>query len=269
MNRVTDAMRRAGQHHDEPPEIHTGDMPFANGDEAAKTEAPVPLIGAAMGANAAASEGAEPVPSPGAIQVQNAQISPLPPYVEATEDVQVQEMVRVLLRRIPMICGIVVVAVAGAAFYNYMATPIYEARARVVIEPESGQVVPFQGIGNDPSRDDYLITQLEVLRSRSLAQATLERLRQLPKEPNRQSGQIDMLLGGLSVRRDASDSGLSRVVNIFYTGTNPQVAARMANAVARTYVDRNIEVRKSLSREATNLLNQRLKELRQEVSSSE
>jgi capsular exopolysaccharide synthesis family protein len=165
-----------------------------------------------------------------------------------------------------VIGALVVVAVAVAAVYNSMATRIYQARARIVIDPEAGQVAPFQGIGNDLSRDDYLFTQLEVLRSRALAQATLERLQRLP---GGQSAQNDMRQGALSVALALSERGLSRVVDIFFESTNPQVAARMANAFAQTYVDRNIEVRKNVSRDATDLLNQRLKELRQEVTSTE
>jgi polysaccharide biosynthesis transport protein len=270
MSRVTDALRRAG-HHDEQPEIRTGDMPFAGGDDApvAGAEDPAHVIASPEIATTRASASVNPAPYAEAIAVQNTHAVPLRPPVAPAEDVKIAEIARVLLRRSWVIGAVTVVAVAGAVIYNFITTPIYQARARVVIEPEAGQVVPFQGIGNDPSRDDYLLTQLEVLGSRALAQTTLDRLKQLPKEPNRQSAQIDIFQGNLSIAPVPSDRGLSRVVNIFYRGTNPQVAARMANALAQTYVDRNIEARKSVSREATGLLNQRLKELRQEVTSTE
>ncbi|MGH9252959.1 MAG: GumC family protein [Vicinamibacterales bacterium] len=271
MSRVTDAMRRAGQHHDEQPEIRTDDMPFANGDDAVGTEDAVQHIASARTATVATAAGVDPVLSlsPEAIAVQSAQTVRLQARAEPTGDVQVQEIVRVLFRRSRMICAIVVLAVAGAAVYNFMATPIYQARARVVVEPEAGQVVPFRSVGDDPSRDDYFVTQLEVLRSRALAQTTLERLQRLPKEPSLQAPAIDLFQAGLLVGPTQSVAGLSRVVDITYWSINPQVAARMANGLAQTYVDRNLEVRKSSSREATDWLNQRLTALRQEVNSTE
>ncbi len=234
-------------------------MPFAGGDDApvGGAEDPAHVIASPEIATTPASAAVNPVPYPEAT---------LRAPVEPTEDIGILEIARVVLRGSPVIGALVVVAVAAAAIYNSMATRYYQARARIVIDPEAGQVVPFQNIGNDPSRDDYLFTQLEVLRSRALAQAALERLQRLP---GGQSAQMDMRGGALSVALALSERGMSRVVDIFFTSTNPQVAARIANAVAETYVNRNIEGRKSVNREATNLLNQRLKELRQEVTSTE
>jgi capsular exopolysaccharide synthesis family protein len=234
-------------------------MPFAGGDEApgGGAEDPARVIASPEIATTPASAAVNPVPYPEAT---------LPAPVEPPEEIGILELARVALRGSPVIGALVVVAVAAAAIYNSMATRYYQARARIVIDPEAGQVVPFQNIGNDPSRDDYLFTQLEVLRSRALAQAALERLQRLP---GGQSAQMDMRGGALSVALAPSERGMSRVVDIFFTSTNPQVAARIANAVAQTYVNQNIEGRKSVNREATNLLNQRLEEMRQEVTSTE
>jgi capsular exopolysaccharide synthesis family protein len=264
MSRVTDAMRRTG-HHDDQPVIRTDDMPFVGGDDAVRAEDSVADPGAAIPLPAA---GLELLPSPGAVEAR-APIVPLHSRKESAEDVQLQDIVRVLLRRRWMICTIVIAGVLAAAVYNSMATPIYQALARVLIEPDTGQVVPFQGVGTDPGRDDYLLTQLDVLRSRALAQKTLDRLQQLPKNPTLQSEAIDRFQSNLSVTPTQSANGTSRVVNIRYSSINPQVAARMANALAETYVAQNLETRRSGSREAATWLSQRLNELRKTVGAGE
>jgi uncharacterized protein involved in exopolysaccharide biosynthesis len=61
------------------------------------------------------------------------------------------------------------VSVASAVAYNSAAVPIFEARARLIIEPNSPEVVPFHGASvEDRGRLDYYVTQIEVLRSRPL-----------------------------------------------------------------------------------------------------
>ena len=264
MSRVTDAMRRTGHHHDDRP-VSTDDMPFVGGDDAARSEDSFPIPGTASPPPAA---GLEPGPPPGEIEVR-APIVPSHPRRESAEDVQLQDIIRVLVRRRKMICAVVVAAVAAAATYNVTAPRIYQAQARVLIESDTGQVVPFPGVGTDPNRDDYLMTQVEVLRSRALALKTLEGLKRLPKDPTVQSEEIDRFQSDLAVTPTQSATGTSRVVTIRYNSRNPRVAAQMANALAQTYVDQNLEARRSGSRDATNWLSQRLSELRKNVTATE
>ncbi len=95
--------------------------------------------------------------------------------------------------------AVIVASAATAMAYNYSVTPLYEAHARLLIEPNSPEVVPFRPLTEDQGRPDYYATQLEVLRSRALARRTLEQLNRLDADPTRQAGQIGQLLGGLSV----------------------------------------------------------------------
>ena len=72
--------------------------------------------------------------------------------------------------------------------------PIFEARARLIIEPNSPEVVPFRGASiEDQGRLDYYVTQIEVLRSRALVGRTLEQLGLLPRGPEGagRSGVVD------------------------------------------------------------------------------
>jgi uncharacterized protein involved in exopolysaccharide biosynthesis len=86
--------------------------------------------------------------------------------------------------------AVIAAFVAAAVVYNYLATPLYDARARLLIEPNAPDVVPFRGATEDPSRLDYFVTQIEVLRSRGLARKTLEQLQILSTDPARQAGQV-------------------------------------------------------------------------------
>src|SRR5580765_7516690 len=68
--------------------------------------------------------------------------------------------------------------VAGSiTVYTFTATPIYEARTRLLLEAEQQHVVNFkQVVDEDQTKADYYQTQYNVLQSRALARRTLDGL---------------------------------------------------------------------------------------------
>ena len=74
-----------------------------------------------------------------------------------------------------------------------------------------------------------------------------------------------VVLGSLSVAPVRN----SRLVDITMTSTDPQLAADLANAHARTYIEQNLEYRFSASKEATEWLEAQLAEQRRKVEASE
>jgi polysaccharide biosynthesis transport protein len=259
MSRVTDAMRRAGQQQDEPTAVLTDDMSFVSGEDAIET----PPVSIPPRREVNSTYVAAPsVRRDRTIQNEAARS-------DSGDDVRIFDVLRTLFRRRWVMAAVVAVALASAAAYNRLATPIYEARARLLLAPNSPEVVPFRSLTEDQGRLDYYVTQLEVLRSRGLARRTLERLQLLTADAPRQSGQITQLLLGLTVTPVRSDMGESRVINLTFRSPDPALAARMANGLAQTYVDQNLDARRQGSRDAFQWLNQRLGELRRDVSASE
>jgi capsular exopolysaccharide synthesis family protein len=186
---------------------------------------------------------------------------------EAHDDIEIRQVLRMLLARWRLITAVVVAFAGLAALYNASSPKIYESRARLLIEPDSTQVVPFKSVADDTGRYDYFGTQLDVLRSRNLSRRTLERLKLLSPDPKLQQGQIGRLAGSLVVTPAKLD-GTSRTVNLAVRSADPEWAARMANAVADTYVENNLELRRKGNRDAAKWLTDRLEELRKEVTST-
>jgi succinoglycan biosynthesis transport protein ExoP len=98
---------------------------------------------------------------------------------------------------------------------------------------------------------------------------TLERLQLLTGVQKQQVEQVSRALAALNVAPVKSDMGESRVLNVTYRSTNPELAAHVVNGLAQNYVDQNLESRRQGSRSAFESLNQRLAELRNEVTSSQ
>lgn len=185
-------------------------------------------------------------------------------------DVRLLAVMRALHRRRWMIAGTLAAFIGVALAYNKLAAPVFEARARLLIEPESAQVTLFRPlVAEDQGRADYFVTQMEVLRSRALAKQTLEQLNRLSTDAKQQSAQIDGFMGGLTVSPVRTVSGESRVVSVTFRSSDPQTAALYANRLAQGYVDQNLDVRREGSRQASKWLNERLAELRLQVNKSQ
>jgi capsular exopolysaccharide synthesis family protein len=263
MNRVSEAMRRAGQQ-DVQPASHADEASFVVGDETA--------LGHVRSGFGSPEAPPEPLrldgrPSP-AVAAPTSEAA----RFEVTDSLRIADLWRILYRRRVTIAAVVCAAVAIAAAYNWWAPKIYEARARVLIEPTSEEVIPFRPSGTsneDTGRFDYYLTQMEILRSQGLARKALEHAKLLSADPARQGGQIGGFLGALVVTPSRSEIGESRVINIAYKSTDPKRAAQLANSLAEVFIAQNLELRRSGSLEAVKWLNQRLEELRREVTSTE
>jgi capsular exopolysaccharide synthesis family protein len=86
-----------------------------------------------------------------------------------------------------------------------------------------------------------------------------------PDESEIQARRIDAFLAGLTitpVRR-------SRIVDVVYRSTDPRLAARIANGLAREYMEQSLEFKFTASKEATAWLEARLAEQRTSVEASE
>jgi capsular exopolysaccharide synthesis family protein len=84
-------------------------------------------------------------------------------------------------------------------------------------------------------------------------------------ETARQSARIDEFLGSLSIVPVRN----SQIVEVRYSSTDPQFAAAAANAVAKAYIQQNMEYKFSTSKDAADWLGDRLAEQRKALEASE
>jgi len=185
-----------------------------------------------------------------------------------SHEVAVADVLRLVISRWKVVTAAIAIGVAIAAGYNTVADRVYEARARVLVDIDQ-QVVPFRIASQDTGRDDYLVTQLEILKSPGLARKTLEKMTLLTGDERHQSTQIHNVVGALGINPIKSDMGQSRVINVTFRSTDPQYAAKMANGISEAYVEQNLDMRRQGSREASAWLNERLGDLRKEVTARE
>ncbi|MEN1959473.1 polysaccharide biosynthesis tyrosine autokinase [Luteimonas sp. MJ246] len=180
---------------------------------------------------------------------------------------------RILLKRKWLVLGVLGTVVALALLATLMMPPIYRATAVLQIDRESLQVMQVEGVGSaEGAAPDFLQTQYELLKSRTLAERvanelaiddqTLERLASAtwaqraraalrPDGDSAEEMDIDPAAAQDAALRRASSLVLdnlvvepvrnSRLVRIHFDSTLPAFSARVINAVADSFIVSAIE----------------------------
>lgn len=224
------------------------------------------------------------------------------------EPMHLRDYWQVVRRRGWLIMALFLIAVVSTLVSSLRTKPVYRATAQVLIERENPQVVKVdQVMAVDASTSDYYQTQYKVLESRSLAKEVVQALqldrhpefnpvkekglfsldigealasvihaviprRKAPSSPMTQEEADDPLapyIGGYLGRLTIEPIRNSRLVNISLEAHDPVLAARMANAHAQAYINKDLEMKLSASQEAVGWLSVRLEELQKTLQKSE
>src|SRR6266542_1164569 len=201
------------------------------------------------------------------------------------------------------IIGCLFAAIIIALIFVLTATPIYTAKAQLVIERKSPQVVNIQQVISESVESDehnYYQSQYEMLRSRSLAADVIKQLgldknaafagktglgdplaslwamvnswipsnvrSNSPLDPSGvDSRLIDAYAGALEVEPVKR----SRLVNVAVSTPDPSLSANIANAHANAFIRQGLKLRSRANEDAKKFLETKLAELKQRVQNSE
>jgi polysaccharide biosynthesis transport protein len=174
---------------------------------------------------------------------------------------------RVLRGRWRLVLAVFVLTIASAVVFTLQQTPIYQAAATVLIDPEPPKVVNIPEVSTDTAgSQEYYATQYKVLESRPVVEAVIERLKLKTRLPE---------VGGardpyLALLRDLIIAPLknTRLVQVKYENPDPAVAMEVANAVANQYVRYGLDMKQADAQAATVWLNEQIQALRSKAQQS-
>ncbi len=207
------------------------------------------------------------------------------------------DYLRVLSKRRWTAIPTFVAILAGVMIPSMTMVPVYEATTKVLIDGETQNIVMFKEVvEQEKATADYFQTQYQILGSRAVARATIEKLKlwdhpQLnggapaggappaspaagsaaPADAGRleesavQSRVVDRFLAGLTI----SPIRNSRIVDVKYRSSDPAFAASAANALAATYIERNLQFKFDASKDASDWLTNQLDAQRKNVEETE
>lgn len=187
--------------------------------------------------------------------------------------------------------AILVTLLAGLIVYSM--TPVYQATARLLIEPQQPKLPSVEELYGLAGKDkQYYRTQMELLKSRRLAEKVIGELKLdsnpefVPDETNK--GALAALRGYLRLseagRNDAHKlDGVvaafrrrlkvsllkdTQLITVSFESESPELAARVANTLAQAYIDDQLSSRANMTRRATKWMEQRLRVLKQKLKES-
>jgi polysaccharide biosynthesis transport protein len=185
-----------------------------------------------------------------------------------------------------LILSFMLAVVTIVAIATFRMQPVYVATARVEIDRENANILPFQGAESyDYMMDleNYIETQTKILTSETLALQTIRNnnLSARPEfaSPNGPSEAIASgslanqkrppelagFLGSLSVKRVPG----SHLMDVSFESTDPQLAARIVNAHIASYIEQNFRSKYEATTQASTWLADQLGELKIKVQRSE
>ena len=186
----------------------------------------------------------------------------------------------ILLKRRWTILTVALVMTAIASLVSFLMVPIYEATARLEIEPETPllQSQSSSDVYQKVDADDiFLQTQIQVLQSESLSWQTIEQLnlaRHLDALSNSKSTgpESDMhkfqLIGAFRSHLKVEQVPKTRMLAVSYQDPDPQVAARVATSVVTGYLEYNFRQKDEAIRRS-GWMEQQMQALKANVETSE
>jgi polysaccharide biosynthesis transport protein len=208
--------------------------------------------------------------------------------VAPSQESTMREYLRVLIKRKWMVTAVVVGIFMAVAIASLRQTPIYEAASQIVINKADSNLITFKD--SVPVVDYYdqsdLDTEVRILQSDLMA---LQVIRQLnldkraefggqadQKQPNlvadplqTDSNRVSALLGSFRGNLRVTLIPNTRIIEIHYTSTDPQLAASAVNTLAATYVEQNFKTKFESTMQASDWLSKQLVDLQMKVETSQ
>jgi exopolysaccharide transport family protein len=205
-----------------------------------------------------------------------------------SQESTLREYLRVLIKRKWMVIAVVAGIFMVVAVASLRQTPVYEAVGQIVVNKADSNLITFKDSGPvmdyyDPSDLDteVLILQSDLLALQVIRQLNLDKRPEFgghsdPAQPNlvadplqADSSHISALLGSFRGNLHVALVPNTRIIEIHYNSTDPQLAASAVNTLAATYVEQNFKTKFESTRQASDWLSKQLVDLQMKVETSQ
>ncbi len=162
-----------------------------------------------------------------------------------TDEIDFSFYVSVILKRIWLLIGVVFICVVGAVAVNILMQPKYKASVLMMIDKEESGKIETTAFSSWASDEDYYRTQYKLLESRTLLEKVYKNMNLAAspefKEPN----------GWIKLKKHIKIIPVprSRLLNIEVVSYDEQLCVDIANTIAKTFVEDNINNRVSIGKD--------------------
>jgi succinoglycan biosynthesis transport protein ExoP len=224
--------------------------------------------------------------APGALDVPLQAPGTYPPF-EQPRETHLLDYVLILRKHQWLILFFLLTVVSIVSIATFKMRPVYIATAKLEIDRESQNILPFEQAGSYEmywDLENYIETQSRILQSETLAFQTIKSLDlqkhpdfgggagaplpavlSTPDAPQARPGILGAFLGGLSVKRIPN----SRLLEVQYESYDSRLAARAVNVHLENFIEHNFRSKYEATTQASNWLSRQLDELKIRVEKSE
>lgn len=190
----------------------------------------------------------------------------------------------VVMKRLATILTAAAVVLVLTGIITFEMDPVYRATTTIDVEANYPQLQTLNEVYRQSTAGDvpFLTTQMETLRSDSLAWTTMQQLgldrpatspetgANSGKSPAqiaaaRKTMMIERFKEGLQVEVEKD----SRILEVSYESGNPDMAANIVNTLINNYIESNFQERNDFTRRASGGMNQQLQDLKMQVEKSQ
>jgi len=210
----------------------------------------------------------------------------LPSWDLSPHEPHLYDYLLILRKQQWLILSFLLAVVTIVSIATFRMRPVYESKARIEIDRENANILPFQGVDSYDymvDLDNYIETQGKILTSETLALQTIRNggLAAYPEFASsdgyseaissgsfanqKRPPELAAFLGSLSVKRVPN----SRLMDVTFESTDPQLAARVVNAHIENYIEQNFRSKYDATAQASAWLTDQLNELKIKVQKAE
>jgi len=219
----------------------------------------------------------------------NGSVEVMPPRFSALDlsprEPHLYDYLLILRKHQWLILSFLLAVVTIVSIATFRMQPVFTATARIEIDRENTSFLPFQGADSYDymmDLDNYIETQARILTSQTLALQTIRNSGLIPHADlpegsaseaitsgnlanHKRPPELGVFLGGLTVKRVPQ----SRLLDVSYESTNPELAAQILNAHITNFMEQNFRSKYEATARATTWLTDQLSELKVKVQNSE
>lgn len=188
----------------------------------------------------------------------------------------------ILLKRRWTVLTVAFVLTTLVAIISFKMQPVYQAVARLEIEAETPQIQSLSDLDRSmPSDEAFVETQVRIIQTDNLAWRTIEQLWLAEKpafarsikgresDPGSLATVQARLIKEFTDRLKVERVRDSRLVEVKFESTDPQLAVQVVNALVQNYIEANFRKRYDATRQASGWMEQQLDELKAKVERSQ
>jgi uncharacterized protein involved in exopolysaccharide biosynthesis len=194
-------------------------------------------------------------------------ISPDPTEHPREREAHLKDYWRILRKHRWLVAGLFLVTVLTVAIWTFLQTPIYQASAVVLIEPEPPKVLNIQDVSpmGGPTQD-YYRTQYEIITTRPIIAKVIEalNLKQRLPELARAADPVRAFQAGVTIEPKRN----TRLVLVKFEHHDAGLAAEVANALAKQYAKHNLDLKLKGAQDALAWLTEQMGGLKGKVQES-